>query len=235
MSAYLFAFLVTILNRLRGSDHRPVIFAKPFTSIMTGALAGWYRFEHTQDAVDAIGILLIVSAGIYLWCVFGWGRKFLAIHGRVSIYLDEKPEGWEDRVADFIMGRIKKQSFPSYVRQFCTTPSPALKCWGMYAMSLRGLYMLPMFIALALYQQNPFIAFLGLGMAFQGAIYRLAGLVPEDLGRDQHGWEMANTPERQEAFLKTRREILCQELIRPIAIAEFATGALIGALLTLAI
>lgn len=72
---------------------------------------------------------LLVAAGVYLWLVPGLGKYFGLIHGRYSH--DEREILWIDRLGEWLV--------PHNIR---------LRC--LVQMSLRGLYLVPLFVALAL-------------------------------------------------------------------------------------
>jgi hypothetical protein len=114
---------------------------KPFTSKgVTSVLCGVIAGGYSLNPL--VGI--IVALGMYFWAVFGWGDYF-DFSGKKN-----------DEIApiDWLISRLMR-------------PSPLADC---VSMSIRGLFIAPMFIALA-FVGYPFAPFYGLVGALQGIIY----------------------------------------------------------------
>jgi hypothetical protein len=113
---------------------------------------------------DIQGLLLFLAAivGMALWAVPGWGSGFCCI----PPYNDTRETGKLESFVNAIMGvsTLTKLS-----------PAQAHK-WGIVFFILRGLYMLPMFCALAGFL-TPWAVTIGLGSALMGIVYGTSSLV----------------------------------------------------------
>jgi hypothetical protein len=140
-----------LINRLRGSD--VPLTNKVITSLVCGVIMGIYAENWV--------IFSIVSIGIYIWAVFGWGKYFAAFHGRYNV--NEKEFYPADLVADklYLKGKLNANDA------------------GMVGMAIRALLALPMFIGLGIYL-NSYLPLYGLLMALQGVIYRDMKYLPEE-------------------------------------------------------
>ena len=141
------------LNRLRGSD---VPFtSKGVTSAASGITAGGCAFWLGYAPVVAGLIGIVVFLGILIWAIPGWGKYFCVLHGRDT--RKEREIGWIDKATDKIANH--------YLR-------------GMLAMSLRGLYLAPLFVALSLLAP-PFSFLITPLCLLQGPAYAASRVVPE--------------------------------------------------------
>lgn len=149
INVYLIAILA-ILHRLRGSD---VPYTnKVVTSLASGVAAGLFTWDWI------IGV--IVAVGLYLFVVLGWGRGFAAIHGNDIAFSEP-----EIRPIDWLAKQIAGS-------------------WGNHAhgtvwMSLRGLLLLPLFVALSVYLKDWTVSLYGLSGLAKGPVYYLAGRVTQ--------------------------------------------------------
>ena len=151
------ASLATI-NRLRGSD-LPLT-SKGLTSLLCGLSTGLLAYILGYEIKSVAIISLISFVGIWLWAMFRWGNGFASFTGR---YTPRK------------YGIVEK-----IVAKFAGNKSGFVKGW-LY-MTIRGLYLLPLFIALSIFLQNYFVAIIGFAGGLQGCIYSLARIVPEKYG-----------------------------------------------------
>jgi len=151
------------INRLRGfsfekpKDKKEELYNKLTSKGVMSVVAGGLGWAATSDPI--VGV--IVALGFLAWAVKGWGSYFMAFHGDPkSHHSNEGHEiEWIDNLVDKWLGVPK-------------TTEETLK-WGTVAMSLRGLFILPMFIALAWYLANPLILLLGVVVGLlQGPVYR---------------------------------------------------------------
>lgn len=100
--------------------------------------------------------MLIIFAGLFAWSVPGWGKYFSAIHGRDNP--QEKEIGWIDDIGYNTVFGVDHESN---------------RRRGAICMGLRGVYMLPMFLALAWF--NPWALLIAPLCLLQGIPYYLAG------------------------------------------------------------
>lgn len=110
---------------------------------------------------------LAVAVGTFIWALPKWGAYFSAITGRIS---DAKGIGWVDAIVDAV--------FPLPRR------SPGWATWqirarGMLGMTLRSLYTLPLFVALAALTGNPHALLGSVVCLLQGPCYWLVGCFGE--------------------------------------------------------
>lgn len=119
---------------------------------LVGALLG-------LPLAHAAGIAVAVSLGFFNWLVWGWGLYFSAFHGLWN--KDEKEIGWIDyiclKLVPFVTSAKHKTN---YIR-------------GWIGMTLRGLYLIPMFIVFdpfALFTPNA-VWLLGIFGLLQGTVY----------------------------------------------------------------
>lgn len=147
--------LLGILHCLRGRGFVPRWLFFPLV-----ALLAWLEFESAL-------ITAVVTAGIAFWIVPGLGKYFSVFTGR------DDPKESEIEWIDW----VGYQLFPSH---------PTAPGWdtrrnqarGLVCMSLRGLYLCPLFIALSAW--NPSAAYAGLCIGLlQGPVYFLAGRVSQ--------------------------------------------------------
>jgi hypothetical protein len=147
-----------LFNFLRGQPWGKAT-SKPFTSLYSGLATGLYCYWTGYEIVDCAVISLITWLGMWLWAADGW--IFLAMHGWDATYRSKGRKKWFDAAINWWK--------PSTMRQ--------RKAYGAAWLSLRGLYILPMFIALGMYLGDwtaiPYGAACGLLM---GPVYWLAGL-----------------------------------------------------------
>lgn len=146
MTLALFILTSAALNGARGRGVVPggrILFA-----ILMGVCAGSYSWN--------IPAGIVVASGMFLWALPGWGKYFSAFTGR------DNPKEQEISWIDWIGYRIFLSD--GYEKTNLMR--------GTLCMSLRGLYLYPMFIALA-----PFTSWLslivGLGCLLQGPAYGL--------------------------------------------------------------
>ncbi len=156
----IYPVILGLLNRLRGSE-----FLKPYTSkgvisVLIGVISG--LFTYYTDSVPVLQACIssvIVIAGVWIWASPGWGKYFSAYDG-----LDksgEKEIGWIDYVGDKLVHG---------------TTSSKNRIRGTLQMSLRGLYLYPMFMGLSYY--NIWALLVGLAVLLQGPVYAAMRVVP---------------------------------------------------------
>lgn len=106
----------------------------------------------------------VTALGVYFWAVWPWGTGFMAVTGRDARTGTTSPR--LTRLTEALCG---------------TPPAPTpvqARHFGLVFMALRGLYLYPLFAALACLV-TPWALPAGLGGALQGACYRLVGCFPE--------------------------------------------------------
>lgn len=185
IAAILFILASSIINCLRGRG----IFGgftkyvtSPIQGAVTGLFAAWLGFD-TQHAV-VIGIATWI--GVNIWAIPGWGAYFSAFTGENNMARKEVP--WIDWIGDHLV--------PG-------TSTAENRLRGTIQMSLRGLYIYPLFIFFGLYL-TPAAYFIGLLCLLQGPCYWVVGYI----------YYMPYAP-------------YC------VMVAELLFGAVIGAMLTL--
>jgi len=125
-------------------------FTNGIASAIYGGLA---TYGLTQDYIAGI----IVTAGLWIWDMLGWGKYFAAFNGRYN--RKEK----EFKPADIFADKISN----GYLA-------------GIVGMSIRGLMILPLFMGLAYYFSNPLIVGIGVVVGLlQGPVYGLMRILPE--------------------------------------------------------
>lgn len=150
-----------ILNRLRGLDLVPL--SRLGYAVLIGLAAHvFYLLRHPTQLDSSLQVLAAVAAGMFLWSLPGWGKYFSAFHGRDD--LAEKEVGWIDRLGYAV--------YPPSVSMARNRRR------GTLCMALRGLYLYPMFVALAVVV-DPLAALIGLGSLLQGFAYGIMRNVPE--------------------------------------------------------
>lgn len=130
------SLLFAAFNRARGDD-----WGKPYTGRgVMAALFGLAAWLHTPD----LGVFLIVTVGMLLWALFGWGE-----------YFDfSKKVNHEIRWIDALVGMFIRPG--QYNDMVC--------------MCIRGMFVYPMFAALALYGYTDAWVY-GFVGALQGIVY----------------------------------------------------------------
>lgn len=181
--------LFAILNRLRGADlTQDWILANPdkpsilcprwrivFDSLTDKTLCCVYMgiaaglFSYHAYGWWAILVALIVAAGTRFWAAFGWGNYFAAFDGLSKA----GPEvAWIDAIIYRLIPREKNTPAWNRLR-------------GTIGMSLRGLYLYPLFMALTIFQwfvESPqWWAPLVIGFAclLQGPVYGAMRWIPK--------------------------------------------------------
>ncbi len=148
---------IAAMNFVRGRG----IIPKPFTSLLSGLATGLAAYLAGQTLQISAMIAACVFLGIYLWCLFGWGKYFSAFHGRDDV--NEKEIGFIDWIG-------YKVYPPESGRNMAR---------GVLCMAIRGCFIAPMFIGLAFILQSPY-PLLGIIIGpLQGLYYGAMRFVPE--------------------------------------------------------
>lgn len=173
-------FAIVLFNFCRDRG----IIPKPFTSMLSGVACVAFLYAKAglpaPESIEMfwasftrfhIEVLVAVSLGIYTWCLKGWGKYFSCFHGRDSRM--ESEIKWIDSLG--------YRFFPPVVRTvYNDSEVTALnRRRGLFCMTLRGGFMIPAFIALALVA-NSFFPLAGIicGPA-QGPCYSVMRYVKE--------------------------------------------------------
>lgn len=168
----------SVLNRLRGIDAIPL--SRFGFALLIGAAAQvYYLLEHPACLPASWKVFGIVSVGIYLWSLPGWGRGFTCFHGRKEP-LFEPEIRWIDRLTDLVFSVMHGTKYDASVRnQLYASMTPnEVRVYGTIWMTIRGLYLYPMFGVLALTVQ-PMAAAIGFAALLQGFAYAIMRYVPE--------------------------------------------------------
>lgn len=162
ISAIAFVASVSVFNKLRGSGtiskYVPLLFI------------GLTSFLYTSDAIVAC----ITTLGLIFWAGDGWKRGLTALHGWTHVFVNnEGYKFWIDKPLSLIYNPH------NYVLELPV--DDRVKRYGTYWMSLRGLYIVPLFVALGIYNDSwhtGVILGLEAGLAM-GGIYYAAGKISE--------------------------------------------------------
>jgi len=140
----MYILLMGVLNVLRGSE-------VPFTNkLITSVLCGILTYMLAGSYV----IGLVTWLGIWLWSVLGWGKYYSAFTGEYNY--KEKEFILADKVTDYL-----------YLKRIWSDYSV-----GMIGMAIRGLLILPLFVALSLIVGNSLVVLYGVLCGFlQGLCY----------------------------------------------------------------
>lgn len=158
MMTLLTILAAALLNRIAGMDIGPRVVRLGLCAVGIGGLSmiGGGIVKFTPDIVNAT----ILAFGFVLWRIPGW--DMMAIHGRIGSPKC-KPVTW---LTEEILGPIP-------------ATEEERKDWGMLWMALRGLFVVPTAVALAVINNNAWLALLGLLGLLQGPCYRIPGMFPE--------------------------------------------------------
>lgn len=152
----------SILNRIRGSEFGRPFFNKMTTSLLKGTLIGLYYYHISLNLTNSLLIGFITFLGIWLWAAPGWGLYFSSFTGR------KNPVEEEIVIIDLLADLFfRDQATKKEIRR-----------WGTFAMSLRGLFLLPLFGFYGIYFSNS-MWMVGLLSGFQGIIYGSMRFIPE--------------------------------------------------------
>ncbi len=136
--------------------------SKGMFSIVSGiSIAHYLGYYHELAAVSAVGVLL--------WCMKGWGTALNMTHENPSTRPYEPESKLLDKLAFKLSGVTLSPNNP-YFR----TDSDAIK-YSMVWTSLRGLYVTPLFVALAVIAGDPRVALCSLSGLLMGPAYWLGG------------------------------------------------------------
>ena len=172
MSPFFLIAVSSVMNRVRGSNVHsiPTTLIRLFSVSCTTAAAVWYAHGEMYPQSDVITIAAICFIGLVFWFIWGWGKYFAAFHGRDNP--SEQEVRWIDRLGYAV--------FPYQFSQWnFIAPGTALnRKRGLLMMTLRGLYLLPLFAVLAGYC-SPHAWWVCFAVLLQGPIYALMRYLPE--------------------------------------------------------
>lgn len=151
--------LCALLNHLGGQSTTipdPRFFCRMLGQGIAFGAVSWLCGIPYQSALElgAIGI-----AGFVIWAVWKWGPGFMAI------------TGFDSRGTD-VFSRLTSALYPLPV----VASSAQCKLWGMIYMTLRGMCLYPLFIALT-FLLTPWAMVIGIGCLLQGIVYRMSSQV----------------------------------------------------------
>lgn len=156
--------ILSLLHTLRGMGFKNPLVSAATSKYVTSMASGWAVFLLLQNWIAGV----IVFFGILLYVVPSWGTQLIALDGTSTGYErrhEEEPAylEWITKIADAL-----------YVAE-----SPSQKrVYGALWASLRALFLLPLWLALAVCSQS-ITPLLGLAfIPFVGAIYWLCGFIP---------------------------------------------------------
>lgn len=157
MTHIVFLIICAILNRARGSK-----------------LFGYTQSTTVSRIASSLGIglvslmvganiwqVMIIAIGLFIWSLRGWGKYFDAFDGVDNP--EETEIKWIDDIGYSLVIGVGEES---------------VRKRGLICMCLRGVYMYPMFIALAWF--NPWALLIGTGCLMQGIPYYLAKYLPSE-------------------------------------------------------
>jgi hypothetical protein len=157
MNGLIYAILMGAINTWRGRGYVAsgrVIAMVLWTllSIWAAGAVGGYSWPHN------LYLGLLIGAGIIYWLEHPWGQGFAAYTG----VWEPRPNTvhWIENIC------LKVFPYPGQGK-----PDPKAYVRGTLFMALRGLYIAPLFVALAIVLQCPLIALAGLVGLMQGVAY----------------------------------------------------------------
>ena len=118
---------------------------------------------------DDVLLSIIVPLGLVLFAIDGVGRGLLAVHGWSRVYISREGYKW---YIDGILILFQ----PKGVR-LIPHVNVRVRFYGMLWMSLRGLYIAPLFIGLGWYLNGYIAVLIGVSVGLlMGVVYWLAGI-----------------------------------------------------------
>jgi len=149
--------LMGAINTWRGRGYVPNsrYYAMALWGLLTGAVVHYLGIFDWQSSAL---VTLIVVAGSYVWLEQPWGQGFAAYTG----VWEPRPNTvhWIENIC------LKLYPYPG-----AGLPDPKAYARGTLFMALRGLYIIPLFLGLAVFLGSPFVALLGLVGLMQGPSY----------------------------------------------------------------
>jgi hypothetical protein len=170
VAGIIYIILMGIAGRLKGSDIGGKMAAFPL--IMAATLGYVYLIDY--DLREAGNIAMITLAGCALWLAPGIKRGFMMWHGLPITH----SQAYNEKIGgmSYVPHTIALKLFRIQRRtKFNPANEGDYKAYGFWWMTFRGLYLLPLFIALAAYTHQPLVALYGLGGLSQGIAYWLGG------------------------------------------------------------
>lgn len=107
--------------------------------------------------VDTVAVSAIIFVGTLAWAIPGWGLYFSSFDGVWG--KGESEQKWIDWICLRLVPYVSEADTAGNLKR------------GFIGMTLRGLYIAPLFVALALYLNNWHLVLFGIGGVAQGAIY----------------------------------------------------------------
>lgn len=151
------ALIFGLLNALRGGGH----VSRGLCVFIMGAAYGALLLAAGNGLLDSGVSGLVAVGGLWLGLSFGWGKGFAAITGR---YNPEEKDFWPaDKVGDLVYAKTNN----------------AYKA-GVAFLTVRAVLFYPLFIALAIWQQNTLLYFSGILVFLMGAVYYVSGRIIEE-------------------------------------------------------
>ena len=131
--------ILAILNMIRGSGHLKRVV---FYALIMGSVT--YFFNNWLFA-------LIWTCGLALFFAAPWGNGFLVVHGQDTRHYDRSDE-WLVVLVDILTGEYRKDDrLHTYLSPVMDIQDPwKCKMWGFVYMLIRGTYILPTLILLAI-------------------------------------------------------------------------------------
>lgn len=151
MTNAIFIFLISFLNVARGRKLFGLTKSTMFGRVVFSFIAALWAFFLLYATSTQ---MLIIWVGLLIWSIPGWGKYYSAFTGKDDS--DEIEIWWIDDLGYLLAPGDDEKS---------------IRKRGALCMGLRGLYMYPMFVALAWY--NPWAFVYGAGCLLQGIPYWL--------------------------------------------------------------
>jgi len=156
--------ILALLNHLRGQNDALPDSRVTYTALM-GVGYGLAAWAAGLPWTTAVFLGATTALGLIFWDVWTWGNGFLAISGEDT--RDYTRMSWLCAMCDALTGVTP---LTKLTRDQCLA-------WGTLYMTARGLFLVPLFIALAFLLHRPEIAVLGVLGASQGITYRASPTV----------------------------------------------------------
>lgn len=201
ISAFCFVVLGAFINRLRGTNFRQffgltdtpepiepepskidILGSKGMTSLYMGCAFFLLLLCAQIQPAEAAICAFITWGGLWLWAVPGWGKYFVSASGSPGVYMNDGEEvKWIDAASDKIITAFYSETLKMHLHKIYSSAGhyPYLDynirvaLWGTIAMSLRGMLMAPLFVALAFFLNPALCMGMALLCLMQGPIYHV--------------------------------------------------------------
>jgi hypothetical protein len=158
--------ICAILNHL-GGQSTTIPFPR-FTCRMLGQGAAFGLIGYLSGLSSHLAIFVGIFGllGMIIWGAPSWGAGFMAVRTNMGDTRDYDSDFWLTSITDSAMG----------VGEYTRLSRSEIRNWGMMYMTLRGGFMIPLFVWYA-YLLTPWALPIGLLCLLQGVAYRISNTV----------------------------------------------------------